>query len=101
MVKGDVLLCLRCTDVLGPCAVCDGPTSAPLDVEGEGHGTAAPSRPPVYCFNCADLYCLACASGGGSGGGGGGKRAGHPLCPYCEVPLQPRPDPGEDDDGEE
>jgi hypothetical protein len=102
VVKGDVLLCLRCTDVLGPCAVCDGPTSAPLEAEEEeeeggavatykptrGAGTGAP---PTYCPNCTDLYCLACTSRAGT-------TPGHPLCPYCEVPLQPRPDPDEEEE---
>lgn len=89
MLGGDVLLCVRCADVLGPCVLCDGPTQPPMRVDAEGFVRPDGSLPPArrYCPACEDLYCAACAPGG--------------ICPCC-APAQalvPRPDPGPEEGG--
>jgi hypothetical protein len=94
LVRGDVLLCLGCAEVLGPCSVCDGPTGPPLDLEAVWAGAvvapsaSAPPPPrqlpqearegeggrPARCPACDDLYCADCALPGG-------------RCPFCGAGL--------------
>jgi hypothetical protein len=104
LVRGDVLLCTHCAELLGPCSECTGPTLPPMVVDEDGAMKLDPGAADVErrCPECEELFCGDCAEGGGHDGAtpsaakglrltpSAAKRSSHHtsrLCPHCGVRL--------------